>query len=128
MVSLDSSYLIDLLYGEEDAVVKARELDSLSEPRYISAPAAAEVLIGGYRLGGAYLERTRAIVDGLPMLLFDLEAAHVAGRLGAEMRRRGTNVGQGDLLIAAISMRHGQRLLSRDKVFPRLPGLETRSY
>jgi predicted nucleic acid-binding protein len=127
-VSLDSSFLIDLLAGVPRAVAKARELDGSGEPRYVTAPAASEVLFGGYRLGGAYLERTRFLVEGLSLLQFDQAACHTAGRLGAELASRGTPLGQGDLFIAAISLRHHQRLLTRDRSFGLVPGLAIEGY
>ena len=128
MVSLDSSFLIDLLAGEVRAVTKARELDQTSESRYITAPAAAEVLLGAYRLGGSYFDRARALIDGLPLLAFDRESYHRAGQLGAELLRRGIPLGEGDLFIAAISLRHGERLLTNDRGFSRVPGLSVETY
>lgn len=109
-------------------MAKARELDASAEPRYLTAPSAAEVLLGANRLGGVYLERTRFLVDGLPLLPFDSAAYHTAGRLGAELAARGTPLGQGDLFIAAISLRHGQRLLTRDRAFGMVPGLTIEGY
>jgi predicted nucleic acid-binding protein len=67
MVSLDSSFLIDLLAGIPRAVAKGQDLDQSGEPRFITAPAASEVLLGAYRLGGSYLARTRLLVDGLSL-------------------------------------------------------------
>jgi len=128
VVSLDSSFLIDLLAGEVRAVGKARELDQSSESRYITAPAAAEVLIGAYRVGGVYFDRTKLLIDGLPLLNFDREAYHRAGRIGAEMSKRGVSIGQGDLFIAAISLRHGERVLTNDRSFSRVPGLSVEGY
>ncbi len=128
MVSLDSSFLIDLLDGDPAAVLAARELDRRGEPRYLTAPAASEVMVGAYLLGGPYLERTRALVDSLPLLPFDREAYHEAGRLGAELLKRGSPLGQGDLFVAALAIRHRERLLTRDKAFGRVPGLVVESY
>jgi len=128
VVSLDSSFLIDLLAGESRAVTKARELDQSAESRFLTAPAAAEVLLGAYRLGGSYFERTKILIDGLPLLNFDREAYHRAGQLGAEMSKRGISIGQGDLFIAAISVRHGERLLTNDRCFSRVPGLGLETY
>lgn len=128
MVSLDSSFLIDLLAGERRAVEKARSLDDSGEPRYITPPAAAEVLLGAYRLGGPYLARTEFLINALPLLPFDSRACHEAGRIGAELARRGTPLGQGDLFIGAITLRHGQRLLTRDRSFRLVPNLTTESY
>jgi len=128
MVSLDSSFLIDLLAGEPRAVAKALELDRSAEPRYLTAPAAAEVMLGGYRLGGSYFERARQLIDGLPLLAFDRASYHQAGRLGAELLKRGLPIGQGDLFIASISLRHGERLLTNDRGFSRVPGLAVETY
>jgi len=128
MVSLDSSFLIDLLAGERRAVAKAAELDRELEPRFVSAPAASEVLIGAYRLGGPYLERTKALVDSLPLLSIDRACTHEAGRLGAELLKRGSPIGQGDLFVAAISIRYGERLLTNDRGFSRVPGLVVEMY
>ncbi len=128
MVSLDSSFLIDLLAGEPRAVSRAAELDRTSEPRFVSAPAASEVLIGAYRLGGPYFEKTKAMIDSLPLLAFDRACYHQAGRLGAELLKRGTPLGQGDLFVAAITMRYGERLLASDRAFSRVPGLAVETY
>ena len=128
MVSLDSSFLIDLLLGKPAAIEKAADLDRRSEPRWISAPAASEVLLGGYYVGGPYLERTRVLIDGLLLHPFDRVAYHEAGRIGAELARRGVPLGQADLFIAAIAIRHGQSLVARDAAFSRVPGLRVEPY
>ena len=94
----------------------------------MTPPAAAEVLVGAYRIGGTYLTRTRTLVDNLTLLPFDREAIEEAAKIGAELSERGTPLGQGDLFIAAISKRHGQRLLTRDAGFLRVPGLSLESY
>jgi len=128
MVSLGSSFVIDLLAGNARAVVKARQLDQAGEPRFITAPAAAEVLVGGYRLGGVYFTRTKALVDNLTLLPFDRASCHEAGRLGSELAARGSPLGQSDLYIAAITLRHSERLLTRDRGFFQVPGLTVEGY
>lgn len=128
MGSLDSSFLIDLLAGERRAVDKARELDRMGEPKYVTPAAASEVLLGAYHLGAAYLARTTSLLDSLPMLPFDRESIDEAGRLGDELLRRGKPVSQGDLYVAAITIRHGQRLLTNDRDFGRVPGLVVEGY
>lgn len=128
MVSLDSSFLIDLLSGERRAVDKARELDQAGEPKYVTPPAASEVLLGAYHLGAAYLARTKALLGSLPMLPFDRESVEEAGRLGSELLRRGTPVSHGDLYVAAVTKRHGERLLTNDRDFARVPGLLVEAY
>ena len=58
----------------------------------------------------------------------DREACEEAGKIGAELLARGEAIGSADLFIAATSKRHGQRLLTRDRGFARVPGLVVESY
>jgi tRNA(fMet)-specific endonuclease VapC len=128
MTSLDSSFLIDLLNGDRAAQRQAELLDLEGKVQFVTPPAAAEVLVGAYHVGGQYLEKTRKLVDALPMLPFDRESYDAAGKIAAELLTRGTPLGQSDLYIAAISLRHGQSLLTRDAAFARIPGLSVMSY
>ncbi len=128
MVSLDSCFMIDLLGGDPGAVRRADELDATGQVKFVTAPAAAEVLLGGYYLGGQYLDRAQALVDRLGLLSFDRAAYHEAARIGAALLSAGTPIGQGDLFVAAISKRHGEAVLTRDHVFTRIPGLSVISY
>lgn len=128
MVSLDSSFLIDLLAGVEAASAHASLVESTGELAFVTAPAAAEVLVGAYRAGPSYLRKAKILIDGLPLLPFDREAYDLAGRLGAELLHRGTPIGQADLFIGAITLRHGESLLTRDTAYSKIPGLRTQSY
>ena len=128
MVSLDSCYLIDLLAGEAAAVRAAEEMDRAGATKCITAPAAAEVLVGAYRLGGSYLDRATALVERLPLLAFDRAAYHEAAKLGARLLEDGIPIGQGDLFVAAISHRHGEAVLTRDRAFSRIPGISVLRY
>ena len=58
----------------------------------------------------------------------DRQACEEAGRIGAELLGRGEMIGSADLFIAATSKRHGQRLLTRDRGFARVPGLTLETY
>lgn len=128
MVSLDTTFLIDLRKGVPAALLKARELEEAGEPKCVTSPVAAELLVGAYRAGGAQLSRTKALLDSMIFLDTDREACEEAGRLGAELLARGEPVSAVDLLIAAISRRHGQRVLTRDRAFDRIPGLAVETY
>ncbi|HKZ63963.1 MAG TPA: PIN domain-containing protein [Thermoplasmata archaeon] len=128
MVSLDTTFLIDLRKGVPVALLKAQALEEAGEPKCVTSPAAAELFVGAYRAGGAQLERTRMLLGSLVLLDADLEACEEAGRMGAELLARGEPLSANDLLIAAISKRHGQRLLTRDRTFVRVPGLTVESY
>lgn len=128
MASLDTTFLIDILKNVPAAVSKARALEASGEPKCVTAPAAAEVLIGAHLQGGRALARAEELLGSLVLLDFDREAVTEAGRLGALLIERGEEMATPDLLIAAISKRHGQRLLTRDRAFARVPGLAVETY
>jgi len=128
MVSLDSTFVIDLLKRRTTAVDMARAFEQEKVQVCISPPAAVEVLAGGHRLGGAYLQRVRALLASVPVLAFDEDAIETTARIAADLMTRGERLSEGDLLIAGISMRHGEEVVTRDRSFGRVRGLTVRFY
>ncbi len=107
---------------------KARELEAAGEAKVIAPPAAAEVLSGAHRIGGEELAKARDMLQTLTLLPMDWEACEEAGKLAADLQVRGTTLGAVDLLIAAITKRHGHRLLTRDQSYARVRGLMIETY
>ena len=128
VVSLETTFLIDLLSGVPAAVSLAKALEEAGETRCVTPPAAAELLIGAYYVGGQELTRAENLLDALLLLQFDREAYREAGRIGADLLSRGEGLATTDLFIAAISKRHGQALLTRDRSFARVRGLTVETY
>ena len=128
VASLETTFLLDLLRDLAAATQLAKRLDASGEPRCVTAPAAAEVLIGAHLQGGRSLEKARDLLDSLVLLDFDRESYTEAGRLGALLIERGEEISTPELFIAAISKRHGQRLITRDQGFSRIPGLSVETY
>ncbi len=107
---------------------RARALEESGEPKCVAAPAAAELLTGAYHFGGSHLVRAKELIDSLILLEMDLEASDEAGRIGADLLSRGEALGTADLFIAAISKRHGQRVLTRDRAYAKVRGLTFETY
>ena len=128
MVSLDTTFLIDLRRGLPAAAAKAAALESSGEPKCVTPAAAAEFLVSAHRIGGPTLVQTRELLDSLVLLDMDRESCEEVGRIGADLVARGETLGAIDLLIAAVSKRHGQRLVTRDHGFARVPGLMVETY
>ncbi|MFQ6013441.1 MAG: PIN domain-containing protein [Thermoplasmata archaeon] len=128
MVSLETTFLVDLRRGDPAAVAKARELEAAGETKCVTPPVAAELFLGAYRFGTEHVVRTQSLLASLVWLDMDREACEEAGRMGAELLARGEAIGAADLFIAATSKRHGHRLLTRDRAFPRVPGLTVEAY
>lgn len=128
VVSLETTFLVDLLNEASAAMRRARTLEESGEPKCVTPPAAAEVLIGAYFLGGRELAKAHELLESLTLLPFDPEAYHEAGKIGADLLARGEALGAADLFIAAVTKRHGQRLLTRDRSFARVRGLQVETY
>jgi predicted nucleic acid-binding protein len=128
MASLDSTYLIDLLRRDPSAVAHLDRLEASHEPRCVAPPAAAEVMVGAHGLGGRSLRVAEELLRSLQWLEFDWEACRLAGRIGAELINRGEPMSASDLFIAAVTLRYGHRLVTRDRGFARVPGLRVETY
>jgi len=128
MRCLDSSFLIDLVKGAEQAARKARDMDASEERLSIPAPVVTEVLRGAYFKGGKELRDTLELLAGLDVLEVDEDVATEAGRMGADLLRRGKDMGTVDLLIAATVKLNGQILVTRDSMFFEIPDLAVETY
>ncbi len=125
---LDTTFLVDVLRGHPGALEKGRLLDVEGEAVFLPAPVLAEFMDGAYLAGGPYLTRALQLVGGRDVLPLDAEAGSLAGRVSAELQRKGSPLPMLDLLIAAISLRGHHVLLTRDRGFSRIPGLALETY
>ncbi len=128
MVNLDSSFLVDFLRGRPEAVERLQVLEGRREPKYVCPPAAAELLIGAALAGDRAWAKTETFLASLNWLPFDAESCRVAGRIGSALVDAGEPLGIADLFIAAITIRHADRLLTRDRSFARVKGLAVETY
>ncbi len=109
-------------------------LDGLArgERFVLAAITASELLAGVHRSVASERRRQREafvdwLLDHLPVLPFDLPAARVPARLGADMDAAGQRIGANDLLIAASALAHGHAVLTHNlRDFEREPGLVVR--
>jgi tRNA(fMet)-specific endonuclease VapC len=118
----DTDVLIDYLQGVQPGagwIAAAFVSESLA----ITAITAYELLSGaGQNKRG---ERTRRVVEMLPVLPIDRESAECAARLRQDLEREGVGIGMADTLIAGLALTHALPLMSRNaKHFSRVPGLQ----
>jgi tRNA(fMet)-specific endonuclease VapC len=125
---LDSTFLIDYVRGDADAVEKVRDLVESGERLATPSVAAAEVLVGAHFRGRRELSRTLEFLDRLEILPFVIQKATEAGGIGPEALRRGTPIAGNDLLVAATARHRGGILVSRDAVFSQVAGLAMEAY
>jgi predicted nucleic acid-binding protein len=129
---IDASSLIAAERGELDLARILKE--GPDEEVAIATITASELLHGIHRMKGgvrqAQAERfVNRLLDQLPVMPFDLAAARVHARLGAELGAKGTSVGAHDLIIAATAVSLDFAVATRDlRSFPRIAGLTLRRW
>lgn len=110
----------------------AEELERAQDPIYTTAINWAEICYGlarhpsGERLRRHY---RRMVLPALEILDFDAGCAEVYGRLRAELEANGKRLGEADLMIASIALRHRLLLVSGNtRHFRRVPGLRLENW
>ncbi len=105
-----------------------KEIEPRGDPVSLPASSLAEILIGAHFKDGDLLRETLEVVARLDVLEIDSSVAGEAGRLGAELLRRGQSLPTTDLPIAAAARLRGRILVTRDADISRVPGLAIEGY
>ena len=121
MIVADTDVLIDYLEGRSpgaEAVSLALRQDQLQT----TTLSCFELLVGVR--SNRQLEKVLALLDSIPVLVLDFDAARKAAELHRQLERSGITIGMGDSLIAGIVLARGGTLLTRNRRhFERVPGL-----
>jgi tRNA(fMet)-specific endonuclease VapC len=121
MIIADTDVIIDYLEGRgsgADAVSQALRRDQLQT----TAVNYFELLSGARR--GREQEAILALLESIPVLPLDVDAARRAAQVRQRLERSGIGIGMGDSLIAGIVLARGGSLLTRNKRhFERVPEL-----
>jgi predicted nucleic acid-binding protein len=104
-VLLDTSFLIDLMDGDGDAVEKARELERDLVQQRLSSMTLFELYYGIARAAESEAERVTVerVLASKPIYPADTAVMQKAGRLSGELQNEGTPVGDGDVIIGATA-------------------------
>ena len=127
----DTSFLIDLMVGNEDAVKKAREVEAKNTPIIVGAPTMFELYVGLSLSSKAEAEKTRitVVLESLPFLPLDLESSKAGGRIYGEKKRSGSSIDSEDAMVAGIAKIHGEKVLTRNlKHFQGIEGVDVETY
>lgn len=121
MIIADTDVLIDYLAGRRpaaEAVSRALLRDQLQTTTLNGFE-----LLAGVR-SSRQEENVLALLDSIPILPLDFDAARRAAELHRHLERSGVRIGMGDSLIAGIVLARGGSLLTRNRRhFERVPGL-----
>jgi len=130
MPVLDTSFLVDLMRGEEEA------LDALSriEEEYRDLSTTVVNLLELFR--GAYLSERREenivkvmeIVENLDAIGIAWDTYPIYGTLSAVLKEKGISLNEFDVVIAALVLETDGIIVTRDQHFRNIPGLEVIGY
>ena len=128
---LDTTFVIDLMRGDEGAITKATEIESALRQQRVSATTLFELYYGVGRSGQP--ERERALVEDVlsskPIYPGDTAVMRKAGRLAGELAAEGNSVGESDVVIGATATVVDEPVLTRNvEDFERIPGVEVETY
>jgi hypothetical protein len=129
-VLLDTTFLIDLMRGDDDAVEKATELETDLVQQRISTMTLFELYYGVARSNQSEAEQetVEEILASKPAHPADTAVMRKAGRLSGDLANEGTPVGDGDVIIAATADVVDEPVLTRNvDDFERL-GVDIESY
>lgn len=122
MVLVDTSFIVDLMSGDSDAVEKAKELEEGSEGIHIPMPVIFELWEGIERSETSLKEEDRVIrvLESFLEISFDKEHAKVAGRKSGELVKEGIVLDPIDVMIGAMSICEGEAMVTRDEDFEKI--------
>ncbi len=129
MKVLDSDIVIAALRGTSDAkdAVKAfEERDELA----VASPTHYEVLLGAYLYGRkAQVDKTEEFFNKYQVLPLDGPASKRAASMRAKLVRKGVDVEDMDVLIAAVALENKASVVTRNKKhFQRIEGLDVEEW
>jgi tRNA(fMet)-specific endonuclease VapC len=130
MAVLDTDIMVSLLKDEETAKEEIRSLEQSGERLSTTVITAYELLKGAQISSRSEenLTRVRQLISSMEVLGLSLGACEYASRIYKELRRGGKMIGEFDILIAAITRTFDETLISRDRDFKWIRGLEVANW
>jgi tRNA(fMet)-specific endonuclease VapC len=130
-VILDTTVLVDLLHGDEEAKKRVAELEEAGELLWVPTPVVCELWEGIERADRPEKERQKvvSVLDGYTVLAFDAKHAAKAGITSGALARRGEMIDPYDAQIAGVALAEDRSVLTRNvKHFKRVTGLDVETY
>lgn len=125
---LDTNFIIALLDGKDNAVLVYEGIkDSPLTITAISSVALFEVLRGKEK-NQAKIEKFEELRKTLEVLSFGEKEAEEASQTEKDIHEKGLTIEIDDLLIGATAKTHGAILITNDRGFNNIVGLQLRNY
>ncbi|MEM2937535.1 MAG: type II toxin-antitoxin system VapC family toxin [Candidatus Bathyarchaeia archaeon] len=132
----DTTFLIDLVKGDKNAIQKAKEIDAEGTLKAISVVTVHEYLRGIYylfnhdkKLLKTKLEKAEAELIRFEILPYTYETAKTAAEIDAQLALNGQSISFSDTIIAATALHYKLTLVTRNtEHFSRIPNLQIETY
>jgi len=128
---LDTSFVIDLVRGNDGAAARLDDLQSRRLPQKLSAVTVLE-LYEGVRRGDRSEDERRAVLDVLDskaVLPADHTVMRRAGQISGDLHVDGTPIDREDCIVGATAILEDEPVLTRnERHFERIPDVEVVSY
>ncbi len=130
MAVLETSFLIDILRNEPIAVKHLYELEQNEKELFITSPTIMELWEGALLCNMPQKEKTKieALLTTLTELPLDSTSAKRAAEISVYLSKRGQTIDTEDIMIAGISLSTGEKIITSDEHFTRIPGLSVLKY
>ena len=130
MSCLETTFLIDLLRGKKEVTALKDELERTEKDLAVTTPSIMELWAGTLlaKVPAKEQEEVKMLLQSLTILPLDEAAAKEAAEIEVELRRRGNPIQPEDVMIAGIARSRGEKLVTRDEDYARIPGLRLLKY
>lgn len=130
MACLDTTFLVDLLRGKEDIRNLKDELSKTESSLAVASPSIMELWLGACQAKASEQEKEKInqLLLSLEILSLDENSAKEAGEIEAELLNKGQIIEIEDIMTAAIAKMNGEKVVTRDGHYARIPGLKVLKY
>lgn len=127
----DTSFIIDLLRGDENAIRLLEILEKESRPQKVSSITVLELYEGIARssVPASKGDRILDVLETKHVVAADQTVMRKAGALSGDLISRGEQIDREDCIIAATALLADEPVVTRNtKHFERITGLDVRTY
>lgn len=130
MACLDTTFLIDLLRGNPEIEEIKEEVYAREIILSVAAPSVMELWTGACLARTSEKEKEKIIelIESLEILNLDEKSARESGEIEAELLRKGISIETEDVMIAGIAIANGEKVITRDQHYARIPKLKVLKY
>lgn len=128
---LETSFIIDFMRGNENAVRKMKELIDSNNSISIASPTIFELFSGLEQssMQSEELDKIHKIIHNQLIWQFDDSSAEIAGRIHGYSTKNNSGIDPIDAMIAGIAIKHNEKILTKNiKHFSKISNLKIENY